>query len=532
MHEGTPFGKIAHSDRLFTRCKELISAVAAFLERAEREGVSVCTDFSSLEQQLDEPFSVFVCGEFNSGKSVLINRIAREDIAKVGILPTTEVISPLQPKHLKGLVLVDSPGTNSIIEQHQAQTEHYLQRADLIVFITSCERPLTDSEARFLNKIKSTWSRKVIVVLNKIDLLESTQVQEVSTYLIEGIERVLSFTPPLYRVSALTGEGCDALRDDLLELLTDAEQVRLKLSGPPKTLAVYLAQGEPLLTDLREATEKKSAVYGKILRRAKQRTEEADLFFRVYEEKIFNLFSSLVQRLQQFVDDHFSLRTLLKERLFGRQKARQEKVRLVIGDYDLQTRIEAIVDEAADTLKTYQQRLLTEAAEDLKLAGYSSEPEIEPPLFARKEIKAEEISEELRKAADRGIDNFLTLSSVAAAAGIGVKVASAAAVVEISGLAAMLTLAVLGFRAVPVQKRKAKALIQDTFSSLGKSFLDNIRESFKQQLSASMEEFTKMLAPVIGEFDHKRERLVALQTERAELDKRLEQFQQEIAALS
>jgi predicted GTPase len=46
--------------------------------------------------------------------------------------------------------LVDTPGTNVILQRQQRLTEEYVPRADLILFILSSDRPLTESEVTSL----------------------------------------------------------------------------------------------------------------------------------------------------------------------------------------------------------------------------------------------------------------------------------------------------------------------------------------------------------------------------------------------
>jgi predicted GTPase len=45
--------------------------------------------------------------------------------------------------------LVDTPGTNVILQRQQRLTEEYVPRADLILFVLSSDRPLTESEVYF-----------------------------------------------------------------------------------------------------------------------------------------------------------------------------------------------------------------------------------------------------------------------------------------------------------------------------------------------------------------------------------------------
>ncbi|MCV5633077.1 dynamin family protein, partial [Escherichia coli] len=82
----------------------------------------------------------------NSGKSSLLNALLRADFLKEGVTPTTdrinlisygpeprlEAVSPevaqiyLPDPLLRDVRLVDTPGTNAILQHHQALTERFL----------------------------------------------------------------------------------------------------------------------------------------------------------------------------------------------------------------------------------------------------------------------------------------------------------------------------------------------------------------------------------------------------------------------
>ena len=46
---------------------------------------------------------------------------------------------------------MDTPGTNAIIRHHEELSRGFVPRSDLVLFVTSTERPLTESE-------RGTWS--------------------------------------------------------------------------------------------------------------------------------------------------------------------------------------------------------------------------------------------------------------------------------------------------------------------------------------------------------------------------------------
>ena len=51
---------------------------------------------------------------------------------------------------LRDIHIVDTPGTNAITREHETLTERFVPRADLILFVTSADRPFTESERQFI----------------------------------------------------------------------------------------------------------------------------------------------------------------------------------------------------------------------------------------------------------------------------------------------------------------------------------------------------------------------------------------------
>ncbi len=75
---------------------------------------------------------------------------------------------------LREISIVDTPGTNAIFRQHEALTQEFVPRSDIVLFVTSVDRPYTESERLFLEVIRD-WGKKVVFVVNKIDILESPE---------------------------------------------------------------------------------------------------------------------------------------------------------------------------------------------------------------------------------------------------------------------------------------------------------------------------------------------------------------------
>ncbi|MEZ4496060.1 MAG: dynamin family protein [Thermomicrobiales bacterium] len=77
-------------------------------------------------------------------------------------------------RFLADITVVDTPGTNAIIREHEQLTRKFVPRADMVLFVTSADRPFTESERAFLETIRE-WGKKVVLIVNKVDLIRSQE---------------------------------------------------------------------------------------------------------------------------------------------------------------------------------------------------------------------------------------------------------------------------------------------------------------------------------------------------------------------
>ena len=173
-------------------------------------------------EQLDELFLLVVVGEFNAGKSAFINALIGDPVMEEGVTPTTAQVtlirfgetkstSVLEPHLaavsapadlLREIHIVDTPGTNAVIREHERLTSSFVPRADLVLFVTSADRPFTETERAFLEQIRD-WGKKVVMVINKIDILADDRDRaEVRTFVSENARRLVGTTPEVFTVSA------------------------------------------------------------------------------------------------------------------------------------------------------------------------------------------------------------------------------------------------------------------------------------------------------------------------------------------
>src|SRR5215211_3669538 len=231
MTGGTVIGRLLarkgilskREQELRVREQELLQRLASALERF---GSDVAADdlrrFHEAREQLTGLFLLVVAGEFNSGKSSFINALLGERVLPEGVTPTTDRINVLRhgpeitdqlreayllerthpAEVLREISIVDTPGTNAIIRRHEELTRDFVPRSDLVLFVTSADRPFTESERTFLEQIRE-WGKKIVFIVNKIDILpRSEERQQVLDFVREHAQALLAEPPRLFPVSA------------------------------------------------------------------------------------------------------------------------------------------------------------------------------------------------------------------------------------------------------------------------------------------------------------------------------------------
>jgi small GTP-binding protein len=210
--------------------------------------------------QLDELFLIVVIGEFNAGKSALVNALLGQRVLEEGVTPTTTRITlvkygdriqndvgaddiatlafPLEL--LRELNIVDTPGTNAVIRKHEELTRDFVPRSDLVLFVTSADRPFTESERQFLEHIRE-WGKKIVFVINKRDILDNEPqgLKQVVGFVTDHARTLLGGAPEIFAVSAKLAQagdgktsGMDALRDYVWSRLDETARLKIKFENP------------------------------------------------------------------------------------------------------------------------------------------------------------------------------------------------------------------------------------------------------------------------------------------------------------
>ncbi len=490
-----PLTLSGEQQQLFDRSLETIQKVEALFVEAQVLFPEFNPDTEVLKQQLSNPFSLFICGEFNAGKSSLLNQLNNQEIATVGFLPTTKEIESYNPEGFGGLVFIDSPGTNSIIEQHQELTENYLQQADIILFVTSVERPLSKSEQDFLTLVDQTWARKIIVAINKIDLVKDDEAKQIRDYISEGLGKILAEMPPIFAISSQSGVGISELKSFLLAFLAEGEKIKLKLLGPQNSLLVYLEQLEKKNQIIQSQLQSEKVIFDRTSRRIEERLEEYNLLFGIFRDNIDDLFGNLIQGTDNLIDNNTSFLTVLKRRITKEDDLLEERLAKTIKEIQLDKNLQEIFKEAIATFLKYRERIVREAKEDLATAVTVSEGTLAIPTINTDKLEINEFAAKIKNSAEQGLESFWRLGITAAATGFGGHILFNAASGDATAFFIAGLFGLMSFNALPRQRRKVKEELEQTYRNLQENYTKTLKDALAAELNKCLQQFADVIRP-------------------------------------
>lgn len=503
------------------------------------------TALAASVEQLDDLFLVVVVGEFNAGKSSLLNALVGEVVLAEGVTPTTsqihvirwgesesreELHEGVEEIHLtlpllQEITLVDTPGTNALERRHEALTEEYVPRSDLALFITSADRPLSESERLFLQRVRQ-WGKKVVIVVNKVDILKNDEaVNEVLEYVRKHGEAILGVEPQVFGVSAAVamkerseaGEdshgsgGLEALEQYLQQVLDRSERVRLKLENPVGVAENVIGRAGAAVGTRLDLIADDITTLTDVERQLTVYSEDVQREFKLRLADIETVLNGLELRGIDFFDDRLRVNRLPS--LFDKAMLQGEFEKTVVGEApaEIEQKVEALIDWlVASDLNQWQAvvshvnrrqsvhadrvvgdvgtRFDYDRAALLESLGRSSKESL---ASYDRALEAKEMAEGVQKAVTG------TALAEAGALGLGATVAlmASSTAVDITGLAAAGVLAVVGLFILPVRRRKAKADLREKIESLRSKIMSGMTRQFDSEAAKSLGRIRDTIAP-------------------------------------
>jgi small GTP-binding protein len=537
--------------------------------------------WDSLEKailQLDELFLIVIAGEFNAGKTALINALLGQKVLAEGATPTTSRVTLIKWGEksaeqvvdedfavytyplplLKELNIVDTPGTNAIIRRHERLTEEFIPRCDLVLFVTSADHPLTESERQFLERILA-WGKKIVFVLNKVDIFEDdVSLQEVQDFILKHTATILGDRPQLFPVSAKVAQRAasepepeqrvhlqersrlDELEKYINNNLDDTSRLQLKFNNPLGVAERLIEQVGQSLSVLAEALNEDRLTAASLETVITEYEKELHSELPPRLAEIENILHRLEQRGLDFFDS--TLRLTNVQNLIRGDKVRAEFEKRVLADVpqQIEEHVQRLIDwfvqkdlHEWQQIMSYLQRRRAQNIDHLVGESYV------PREARRRELidtvggtvqsivstyDRDQEARELAASVETAVAQTALLEAGAVGLGTLVSVAVLSSSLDITGILAAGMLAVLGLFVIPFRRQKAKENFKEKMNLLRSKLLNALTTQFNNERENVIERMKEGVAPYTRFVRSERERI-----ESAEAS--LSAMRQELSAL-
>ncbi|HEX7183048.1 MAG TPA: dynamin family protein [Thermoanaerobaculia bacterium] len=551
-----------NQDELLAENRRLVADLQKALEHFDAAAEDRET-LAGSARQLDELFLLVIAGEFNAGKSAFINALFGSKVLEEGVTPTTTRINLIQHgpevrreamgtaldrvtapvELLRDINIVDTPGTNAIHREHETITREFVPRSDMVLFVTSADRPFTESERAFLQSIRE-WGKKVVVVLNKIDILEDpADIERILGFIADNARSLLGFTPEIFPVAArlalrakTTGDAellarsrFEELERYIVSTLDEKERVRLKLMNP-LGVAAHLADKYLQVTDSRldllrddfttlEDVERQLALYKEDMQREfRFRLSDVDNLLHEFENRGMTYFDETM-RLARFID------------LMNKSKMKADFERKVVGDTP--QLIERKVSEVIDWLVSADLRQWQAVMEHIQKRRLAHADRIVGQVGGGFDFNRTRLLDSVGRAAQRSVETYdkeaeanrlaesvqVAVAGTAlvevGALGLGAVLTHVAvtAAADFTGILAAGTIAVLGLFIIPNRRHDAKKELRQKIADLRERLMTVLTGQFDREIDESLRRIDEAIGPYTRFVRSERDRLTDVRGE-------------------
>ena len=532
-------------------------------------------------QQLEEIFLLVVVGEFNAGKSAFINALLGQTLLKEGVTPTTAQINVLRYGEeetrnvigenlhilslpaplLQEISIVDTPGTNAVIREHEQITSEFVPRSDLVLFITSADRPFTESEKDFIKNIRD-WGKKIIIVINKIDILQSDdELAQIKQFVADNALNLLGIRPEIFPVSSRTALNAkrgkpelwhasqfEALESFIRDTLDEKSRIQLKLLNPLGVGRHLVNRYHQITQDRIDLLQEDFDMLADVESQLALYREDMQRDFKYRMADIDNILFEMDQRGDDFFEETFRLARFLD--LLSKSRTQQQFESIVIAD--VPQRIERSVNEIIDWLVDANLRQWQAVHEHLAERRRNHQARIVgDTTIGTFHYDRERLIDAVGKEAYHVIDSYDkgaeareiaegAQEAVAASAaleigaiGLGTLVTALASTVaaDVTGILLASAIAAIGLFIIPARRRKAKIEMSEKVADLRKKLADSLRTQFEREIDRSLIDINNAIAPYTRFVRAERTRLEATRSQLTQVRQEIEQLQNRIDSL-
>lgn len=589
-----------HEEKLLQAERGLLQTLNLSLARLDAEAEDQARLAQAL-RQLDELFLLVIVGEFNAGKSAFINALLGQKLLTEGVTPTTtrvhvlrhgdEVTRTLTEADLEVITspvdwlqeinIVDTPGTNAVIQRHQEISEDFVPRSDLVLFVTSADRPFSESERLFLERIRK-WGKKVVIVVNKVDILDENDVPKVRDFVTENAIQLLGVQPEVFLVSARLaqrakranqriGESANGagqieignrqsidpqlwaasrfepLERYILQTLDERERLRLKLLSPLGVAGRLHEQYAELTQARLELLTEDFATIDTVETDLRAYEEDMRRDFRYHLSHIENTLHLMSDRGMKFFDETLRISRVFDLMNSARVKQAFEEDVVAGTVAEIQRHIDELIDWMVE--RDYKQWQAVMGYLNRRAERHSDR--VIGQVGGAFELNRQELLDSVGRAAQRVVDTYdekaeaaelaesvqLALAQTAimevSAVGLGaiLVVLLHTVIADVTGLLAASTLAAVGLYVLPNRRKKAREELRTKIAALREELDAALTRQFEAELANSMQRIREAVAPYTRFVRSERQKLNSIEQDLEDAAQRMRDLRARIKAL-
>ncbi len=548
---------------------ELSPLVQAF-HPAQREVVD------GLSRQVRAPFSFVVMGKVKAGKSRFVNALLQSRVCRVDAAPCTDTIQiieygPDKQEHrldavtrrialpvdiLKTIAVVDTPGTDTVVEAHQRVTERFIPQSDVVFFVFLAKNPYSSSDWELIRAIRKEWRRNIVFVLQQSDVVSredlATHVQYIENLAFqEGISPCLVFPVSAKREEeGAPDSGFEEIRRYIAASVTGGRHYADKLKNVLQAARAVLDETASILAreknKLLENERFRESVQAKIASARERSRHEG----RVLAERLGGRYRQIGEDVKREFRDGLTVGTVLRrsfagifrrqESLDAWQAALRERFDRKIRE-DMQSTAEEGGRYLYEGMKWFLQNLREEFRRwrSLPDAGGGQGPEVEEAVgeaVSRIEKRLDQMLSESRLEAAplrslEGMVNSIQTSGLLGSLGAALMFLTNVHWIDITGGALTAIGALLATFTLLVNRRMVVARFGKAIDDGRAQYEPDVQEKIAYVVDSTYDHIGRLFAPLFLLFDQRRQRVAPAAEALASLAEKIDRLFNDIDRL-
>lgn len=508
---------------------------------------------NSVRESMENLFSLVFIGEFSTGKSSIINALLEQQVLPEGITPTTDKITiirygDIEEEHMengnrvisltqdrfKGLFIVDTPGTNVTIQQHEQLTQEFIPKADIVFFTIGAERAVTGSEAKLIKFIREDWLKNIVFLLNKIDIAkDQNELETLIQHTEKELERTFGIKPLVIPVTARLASdarrssdsalyrrsGFEELEEYIFKTLGEEERIRMKIRSTSDIAINLCAEAENILDGHIERITEDMQKLGEFEKKLDSMKEEIINNSAQFTERIRSRLLEFKTRGIEYIDELIRFGNILK--LMSKQKIAREF------EYRVSRQTVVELEKDLDSMVTWIEKSARSLLDSsLEFYNKSIKPDssgVSTGFMYDRTRLVDTVRSELeskRKAIDPVTlgSNLVDSARGAVASVLGVQVGSLAVgaavvsafsslIVDITGILATVALMATAFAILPKKRRDAMKEFSKKVDALIEELISGVSSQLERDFSGIKIQVMDSLVPLRNFYKMEKQKL-------------------------